>query len=212
MSTGFHTLKKGKHQWLEICNLPVATADGNLHLLLLTKRSSRNEDIRRRSAASPADRPRRPTKPEAAAVDSVGAVAATAAAGAVVIARVPPRALRWFALAAASKLRCLLNPEAIVRYSAATASRRKRAVPAAAAVVDAAAMTAADAAAAAAVATNLNSKLQPKNEKADLQTAGWPFRLPDTPRRTTRQSITPRKANGLLLHCAQSHAPTFAHT
>lgn len=81
----------------------------------------------------------------------MAAVVAVTAEAAVAIAPAPPQEPRLFVLAAASKLPFLLNPEAIVRYSAAIASRRKRVVPVAAvAVVDAATT----AAAVAAVATN----------------------------------------------------------
>jgi len=81
----------------------------------------------------------------------LAAVVAVTAEAAVAIAPAPPQEPRLFVLAAASKLPFLLNPEAIVRYSAAIASRRKRVVPVAAvAVVDAATT----AAAVAAVATN----------------------------------------------------------
>jgi hypothetical protein len=81
----------------------------------------------------------------------LAAVVAVTAEAAVAIAPAPPQEPRLFVLAAASKLPFLLNPEAIVRYSAAIASRRKRVVPVAAvAGVDAATT----AAAVAAVATN----------------------------------------------------------
>jgi alkyl hydroperoxide reductase subunit AhpC len=81
----------------------------------------------------------------AAAADLVAAEAATAA-GAVAIAHVQRPEPRLFVLVAASRRLFLLNREAIVRYSAAIASRHKRVVRAAAAVVDAAATTAAVAA------------------------------------------------------------------
>ena len=89
----------------------------------------------------------------------MAAVVAVTAEAAVAIAPAPPQEPRLFVLAAASKLPFLLNPEAIVRYSAAIASRRKRVVPAVAAAVDAAATTAADAAAAAAGATKFPQQL-----------------------------------------------------
>jgi len=70
-----------------------------------------------------------------------------------------------------------LSREAIVRCSAAIASKRKRAVPAAAADVDAAATTAAGAAVAA--ATNTDSKMQPTIEEANLDLGvGFSFRSP----------------------------------
>jgi hypothetical protein len=81
-----YKLKRGT-RWLEICNLPVATADGNSHLLLLTRRSFKNVDIRRRSAASLADRPRKPIKPVVVAL----AVVALTVEAAVVIAHAPQR-------------------------------------------------------------------------------------------------------------------------
>jgi hypothetical protein len=71
-----------------------------------------------------------------------------------VIAPAQPRELRSSAPDAASKPRCHLSPEEIVRCFAAIASRRKRAVPAGAADADAAATIAVDAAAVVVAATN----------------------------------------------------------
>jgi len=113
-------------------------------------------DIRRRSAASLADRPRRPTKPVAAEAVVTPAAATVMAAEAEVIPRAQPRELPLFALAAASKQPFPLSREAIVQSSVAIASRHKKAAPVAALAVEeaAAVMIAAAVVEAAADATN----------------------------------------------------------
>jgi hypothetical protein len=153
-------------QWLVICNLPVATAGGNLHSLLPINRSSKKEVIPRPSAASLADRPRKPTKLPEVGVVTAAEVMAAVAATALALQPAPLSSVR----VAASRPRFPLNLEATVRFSAAIASRRRR--PAAVvAGVDAARATVAGAAA---DVTELAREKQ-------FQTGKWPV-IPRTGR------------------------------